>query len=430
MEYTNVPQYEQYFALSIKGHSHYESGKPMQDYSKAARTDDHCISIVCDGHGSDKHFRSDVGSRLATEVTFGLLSQWAQTYPTWESFNVDVPEKLERLKLAIMTGWQRATEAYTAENPFTEAELAIKSSSFQNRKTFDIGTPYGTTLLAALMCQDYYLVIMLGDGAIMKIKPGEGDNPAATAKGVMVDFPGKKIYDDSPHSATDSMCSPESYNSIFFSYGQIDEEEDYGLLFALGSDGISEAFTRDESLVKEFMLHFGNYLQVGMEQALQDSENRLNRLSQASAAHDDISIAYATLNEEAYACVVEEIVEEEAPEEETQAEDDEILPKDEMDDEQATGETVTITATEETCPIVNVTPDDASLQAPQDVQAEDSDNADTIHENAEEVTTDTTMAENADDSVSESDSDSDSDDLDDTTPPPSVIMPEMTDADE
>ena len=319
MENTNAsPQYEQYFALSIKGASHYDSGKPMQDYSKAARAEDHCIGIVCDGHGSDKHFRSEVGSRLATEVTFDLLSQWATTYPTWEAFNVDVPDRLERLKLAILTGWQRAVEEYTAQNPITEEEMTKASNTFKSRKTFDVGTPYGTTLLATLMCRDYYLVIMLGDGAIMKIKPGEGDNPAATATGAMVEFPGKKVYDDSPHSATDSLCSPESYYSIFFSYGQLDEEEDYGVLFALGSDGISEAFMKDESLVKEFMLHFDNYLQVGMEQALQDSENRLNRLSQVSAAHDDISIAYVTFHEEAYARIIPEVVEPEEVEEVTE----------------------------------------------------------------------------------------------------------------
>ena len=323
MENTNAfPQYEPYFALSIRGASHFASGKPMQDYSKAARCDDHCIGIVCDGHGSDKHFRSEVGSRLATEVTFDLLSAWAQTYPTWDDFNYDLPARLDRLKLAILTNWQRAVEAYSAENPFTEDELAKASGTFKNRRTFDLGNPYGTTLLATLMCRDYYLVVMLGDGAIMKIKPGTGDNPAMTATGEMVKFQGKNAFDDAPHGATDSLCGVDSYQNIFFSYDKIDEIEDEGLLFALGSDGISEAFTRDESLVREFMIHFGNFVEVGLDQALVDSETRLNLLSQKSANRDDISIAYVTFDQDAYACIKEEEVIDEA-DEETEADEEE-----------------------------------------------------------------------------------------------------------
>ena len=334
MENTNAfPQYEPYFALSIRGASHFKSGKPMQDYSKAARCDDHCIGIVCDGHGSDKHFRSEVGSRLATEVTFDLLSAWAQTYPTWDDFNHDLPARLDRLKLAILTNWQRAVEAYSAENPFTEDELAKASGTFKNRRTFDLGNPYGTTLLATLMCRDYYLVVMLGDGAIMKIKPGTGDNPAMTATGEMVKFEGKNAFDDAPHGATDSLCGVDSYQNIFFSYDKIDETEDEGLLFALGSDGISEAFARDESLVREFMIHFGNFVQVGLEQALQDSETRLNLLSQKSANQDDISIAYVTFDQDAYACILEEEVEEETEDETEDTEGEEAPVEDAEVDE-------------------------------------------------------------------------------------------------
>lgn len=63
---------------------------------------------------------------------------------------------------------------------------------------------------------------------------------------------------------------------------------------------ISNAFTNEEALHRELMLHFCNYLEEGMEQALQDSQDRLNRLSRFSVARDDISIAYVTMNETAF----------------------------------------------------------------------------------------------------------------------------------
>jgi hypothetical protein len=58
------------FSKSIKGSSHEENGKPMQDWSehlylKECMAD---ILLLSDGHGSDRHFRSDRGAKFAVEA--------------------------------------------------------------------------------------------------------------------------------------------------------------------------------------------------------------------------------------------------------------------------------------------------------------------------------------------------------------------------
>ena len=57
------------YSFSCQGESHKADNKPCQDASFSAVYDDGlAIAIVCDGHGGERYFRSDVGSRMATEV--------------------------------------------------------------------------------------------------------------------------------------------------------------------------------------------------------------------------------------------------------------------------------------------------------------------------------------------------------------------------
>ena len=67
----------QVFHKSVKGASHIASGKPCQDYSLSYNENGLQIVVVCDGHGGNTYFRSDVGSKLAAEVTVELLKNFA-----------------------------------------------------------------------------------------------------------------------------------------------------------------------------------------------------------------------------------------------------------------------------------------------------------------------------------------------------------------
>ena len=276
--------YENTLAISVRGVSHIASGKPVQDYSLAIAGDGFSIAVVCDGHGADKHFRSEIGSKFAAEVSRDMLIQFVALNNDWNTFNKETNKKLDRLKLAIIAGWHEQIEKYTAENPFTADELKKASASFAARKHYDVSQPYGTTILAALVAKDYYLVMMIGDGAIARINSDFSSN--------IVEFPGKKVYDDQPHSATDSLCSQNSYETIFFAHGQLTEGD--AVAFALCSDGMSEAFVSDELLLGKFKNYLNYYAEEGLQKANEAITAQLNQLSQLSVMKDDISLAFAT----------------------------------------------------------------------------------------------------------------------------------------
>ena len=61
---------------TVLGDSHIRKGIVCQDSSGTVVTDKFAIAVVADGHGSAKHFRSDVGSRIAVKITTKLLKNY------------------------------------------------------------------------------------------------------------------------------------------------------------------------------------------------------------------------------------------------------------------------------------------------------------------------------------------------------------------
>ena len=67
--------------------SHIRKGIVCQDSSGTVVTDQFAIAVVADGHGSAKHFRSDVGSRIAVKITTKLLKNYMTVLILKNSFS-------------------------------------------------------------------------------------------------------------------------------------------------------------------------------------------------------------------------------------------------------------------------------------------------------------------------------------------------------
>lgn len=273
-------------AISVRGASHILNDLPLQDYSFAITSNNYSIAIVCDGHGADKHFRSEIGSMIATNVTKEILTEFYNQNPNWQTLKNYLNVKLDRLKLAIITLWQEQIEQYTKEHPFKEEELTKASNTFNKEKAYNISIPYGTTLLATLITKDYYINLMIGDGGIIKFN--------TDFSGSIVSFTGKSIYNDAPHSLTDSLCSKNSYEKLFINVEHIKENEK--LAFVLCSDGLSEAFASDYNLIKKLKNYLNYYADEDLENSINPITEQLNEISIKSSMKDDISIAIATMN--------------------------------------------------------------------------------------------------------------------------------------
>jgi len=280
---------EKGFHISLIGGAHKQNGKPMQDYSSAVKGEGYDIAIVCDGHGSDKHFRSHVGSRLATEVAKEKLAEFAMAYPTYKQANKNFRKKAERLRLSIVAAWMKRIEQDYTENPFTADELKLGvDPGVDYFSRYSKLVPYGTTMLAVLLGRDYYVALMIGDGVIIRMTPDQD--------AVEETFEGKKLGD-----RVESMCNQDAAFKIYSKCVEIAESEK-DMSFVLCSDGFceSEAFTSRE-LMRNWPKRYIKILaKYGMEQSLEGVSEQLRQISDVSMAQDDISIAIAVKNPNAY----------------------------------------------------------------------------------------------------------------------------------
>jgi len=77
------------FNKSVRGASHIASEKPCQDYSISYDECGITIAVVCDGHGGNTYFRSDIGAKIAAEITLDQLRGFAQSIPSEMFLNKD-----------------------------------------------------------------------------------------------------------------------------------------------------------------------------------------------------------------------------------------------------------------------------------------------------------------------------------------------------
>jgi serine/threonine protein phosphatase PrpC len=196
------------FNKSVKGASHIASCKPCQDYSLSYEDSEIIINVVCDGHGGDTYFRSDVGAKLAAEITLGRLKDFAQCIPSetfaGKKFSITAKPKrnpfidsegnrirfnelneeqqkyarqaqsyieakgtfkeqqncIERLLSSIYEEWKKQIRTDEKLNPFNRNEKKVLGEQ-------GVEKAYGCTLLAFLRTSDYWLSFHIGDGKIL-----------------------------------------------------------------------------------------------------------------------------------------------------------------------------------------------------------------------------------------------------------------------
>ena len=111
---------------TVIGDSHIRKGIVCQDSSGIVVTDQFAIAVVADGHGSAKHFRSDVGSRIAVKITTKLLKNYMNRSDFKEQFFKHPEFILAQMEKQILMKWREAVEEYHLENPLTEEEDSRK----------------------------------------------------------------------------------------------------------------------------------------------------------------------------------------------------------------------------------------------------------------------------------------------------------------
>lgn len=147
-----------YFARK-RGKGHIENGTTCQDYCLIENINDDILVItVADGHGGDAYVKSDIGARIACETIINCVKNILNSIPpcytddTW----IKIFKNRDFISQYIEIWKSSVIKDYTADS---ENEPELSESNIIKK--------YGTTILFAIVTNNYYVLGQLGDGAIL-----------------------------------------------------------------------------------------------------------------------------------------------------------------------------------------------------------------------------------------------------------------------
>lgn len=253
------------YAVSVRGASHEEDGTVCQDSARVYLGEDFAVAAVADGHGSEKHFRSNCGSEMATRVAIRSLCDFRERNGVFPALFADNADKAaRRIAANIICGWNNEIAAHIRFKPLAprESEISEKYGGIPNE------VMYGATLIVACVYEGGCFGLQIGDGDF-----------CADIRGEMI-FP---MPEDAKlvGNLTTSLCDSDAISNFRHF---VSTEPFSGVM--LSSDGLINSFVNVEDYLK-----FGRRVLNAVESdAAHSLEEHLKTRSRCGS-RDDISIA-------------------------------------------------------------------------------------------------------------------------------------------
>lgn len=220
------------FNDSVKGASHEVKGIVCQDSSAHFAGEDYAVAVVADGHGSKKHFRSNVGSQLAVESTLATIKKF---YENPEEFDCNFPKNhdmvIKNIQKQIISRWNVAVLKHFNDNPVTPQEKADFTP--EEFAKIPVESYYGTTLVAAVASKEFTFGFQIGDGSLIGVF-----EDGSTA--MLIDY-----EESNPANITASICNANAA-SMFDSF-YIDDKKVLALY--VSTDGLYTSFGSDDDFL-------------------------------------------------------------------------------------------------------------------------------------------------------------------------------------
>lgn len=283
---------------SCQGESHIKVDKPCQDASYSKTTEEMSIAIVCDGHGGERYFRSDVGAQCAIEATKDSVETFikdvdenlfkdkpltqkqaiaseAKTNFLTKDTPTDIA--LRQLFASIIFNWRGKIESHSQNNPLTEEERAKVDGrycdAFENGD--GIEKTYGCTLMCYVHTPSYWFAFHIGDGKCIAFDmDGQWSEPIP--------------WDDRCFlNKTTSLCDSGALDGFRYCYCG---DGSYPMAVFLGSDGIDDSFGETENMVNFYIQILKMLTNEGEVHAIENLKETLPQLSKIGSK-DDMSVA-------------------------------------------------------------------------------------------------------------------------------------------
>lgn len=285
--------------FSCQGESHIATGKVCQDYSYSKVYENgNAMAIVCDGHGGKRYFRSDIGAKIAAEVTERnvqmFLKEVGPALLKGKSFSQEetisgqiykqdfdkqspVESAFRQLFASIISGWNVKVLEHASQNPIREEEksdLELKwIDDFNNGLSLE--KVYGCTLIVYASTPDFWLAFQIGDGKCFSFdKEGQWKEPIPWDERCFL-------------NKTTSICDSSAIDEFRYCY---QGDGKFPIAIILGSDGIDDSFGAEENQANFYVQILKSLVKSGMALTLSEIESTLPQLSKIGS-QDDMSIA-------------------------------------------------------------------------------------------------------------------------------------------
>lgn len=256
---------------TVIGASHITAGTKCQDWSTVKITDEYCLAVVADGHGSKKHFRSDIGSKAAVHAVCDTIENFCENMQNFEKAFIKNPDNIiSKIQKKTILCWNDIVNNYHSAVPVKPEETAMLTDEEYN--DLKLESIYGTTLIAVFMTTHFCFGIQLGDGSMVIV-----NDDGSTVMPIEDD-------ESCPANLTASMCNSNAFDlfSRFYRIGSTP------IAMLVSTDGLYTSFNSKESF-EEY-----NHIIVSQLDNVERSEimieNNLKKRTQ-HGSQDDISLS-------------------------------------------------------------------------------------------------------------------------------------------
>lgn len=287
--------------FSCQGESHIATGKVCQDYSYSKVFENgNAMAIVCDGHGGKRYFRSDIGAKIAAEVTERnvqiFLEEVGPTLLKGKSFSQEetisgqidkqdfdklspVETAFRQLFASIISGWNVKVLEHASQNPIREEEKTDLESKWIDdfNNGLSLEKVYGCTLIVYASTLEFWFAFQIGDGKCFSFnKKGQWEEPIPWDERCFL-------------NKTTSICDSSAIDEFRYCY---QGDGNFPIAIILGSDGIDDSFGAEENQANFYVQILKSLVKSGIASTLSEIESTLPQLSKIGS-QDDMSIAMA-----------------------------------------------------------------------------------------------------------------------------------------
>jgi serine/threonine protein phosphatase PrpC len=270
------------FDCSQQGASHIKEGKVCQDFAVSSYANKYAVTVVCDGHGGERYFRSDTGSRFAGETALDsireCMKECTESQKYRERVKTDHETFLKQLEKNILYRWIKKVDSHFNEKPFTEEELNklpdVERKSFEQQSERYIKA-YGTTLIAVVLYPGHFWFgLHIGDGkCVAAFEENRFEQPIP--------------WDDKCFlNVTTSLCDGNASSEFRHCF----HTDNFPQAIFVGSDGVDDSFANDTDLHGFYSEIIKLFQSEGKEKAVEEIRTSLPEISQ-KGSQDDISVA-------------------------------------------------------------------------------------------------------------------------------------------